>query len=174
MGLRELTQDRHHAAENTDFMQAVIAGIMPLNIWAQYTQDRIIWYSAIEYQAQQQGLLSQLPGIQRTQSLVLDLIDMTGGIMTDQDHTQPLAYHDYIMNLTTADQVMAHLYTWHMGDLYGGQMIKRMISAPCRSLDFDNADQLKQTIRIMLHDGMADEVNGAFDWAIKILNEYKV
>jgi heme oxygenase len=61
-----------------------------------------------------------------------------------------------------------------MGDLYGGQMIKRMISAPCRSLDFADADQLKQTLRTMLHDGMAEEVNGAFDWAIKILNEYKV
>jgi len=76
--------------------------------------------------------------------------------------------------LDSADRVMAHLYTWHMGDLYGGQMIKRMIAAPSRSLDFENVDELKINIRKKLKDSMVDEVNCAFDWAIKILNEYKV
>ena len=68
--------------------------------------------------------------------------------------------------------IMAHVYTWHMGDLFGGQMIKRVVSAPHRALDFDNADLLKTNIRVKLKDTMSTEANCAFEWAIKLLEEY--
>jgi heme oxygenase len=61
-----------------------------------------------------------------------------------------------------------------MGDLFGGQMIKKMISGSHKSLDFDNPDYLKTKIRTKLKDSMAAEANVAFDWAISILNTYHV
>jgi heme oxygenase len=67
---------------------------------------------------------------------------------------------------------MAHLYVWHMGDLYGGQMIKRLIPGSHLALDFENKDQLISAFRSKLDDSMADEANSAFDWAIKLLQEY--
>ena len=51
-------------------------------------------------------------------------------------------------------------------------MIKKLIDAPHRHLDFDNAQELMMTMRSMLSDDMADEANVAFDWAIRILSEY--
>jgi heme oxygenase len=60
-----------------------------------------------------------------------------------------------------------------MGDMFGGQMIKKIIDAPSSHLDFENAAELKTTIRSKLTDDMADEANVAFDWAIKILNHYE-
>ena len=69
---------------------------------------------------------------------------------------------------------MAHMYTWHMGDLHGGQLIKKMVDGTNTALDFDNEDSLKQAIRNKLNDSMADEANIAFTWAIKILNQYKL
>ena len=174
MSLKELTKDRHHIAETTDFMKLVFAGKMPLSVWANYTKNRTIWYSAIEHMAKRYGLLDDLHGIERTELLMLDYMEMTLGIIHPGEMLSAIEYQNYIMNLDSADRVMAHVYTWHMGDLYGGQMIKRMITAPSRSLDFENADQLKVNIRNKLKDTMADEANCAFDWAIKILNEYKV
>ena len=82
-------------------------------------------------------------------------------------------YVNYIISLqNNPDRIMAHLYTWHMGDLFGGQMIKKIISAPHRSLDFENEDLLKSNIRTKLKDTMVDEANVAFEWAIKILQTY--
>jgi heme oxygenase len=59
-----------------------------------------------------------------------------------------------------------------MGDLYGGQMIKKIVPGPHYSLEFVNPEELKTNLRNKLSDDMADEANCAFDWAIKILNEY--
>jgi heme oxygenase len=59
-----------------------------------------------------------------------------------------------------------------MGDMFGGQMIKKLIDAPHRHLEFDNARELMTNMRGMLSDDMADEANVAFDWAIRILSEY--
>jgi len=81
-------------------------------------------------------------------------------------------YAIYLRGLTDPKQILAHLYTWHMGDLFGGQMIKKIVEAPHRHLDFDNARELMTNLRAMLTDDLADEANVAFDWAIKILGEY--
>ena len=81
-------------------------------------------------------------------------------------------YKQYILALP-ADKILAHLYTWHMGDLFGGQMIKRVVKAPHSSLEFIDAPGLISTIRTKLSDDMAPEVRTAFDWAIKILESYE-
>jgi len=59
-----------------------------------------------------------------------------------------------------------------MGDMFGGQMIKKIIEAPHRHLEFENAKDLMFVLRGMLDDSMGDEANRAFDWAIKILETY--
>jgi heme oxygenase len=59
-----------------------------------------------------------------------------------------------------------------MGDMFGGQMIKKLIDAPHTHLEFANVMELVAVMRPMLTDDLADEANVAFDWAIKILNEY--
>ena len=68
---------------------------------------------------------------------------------------------------------MAHLYTWHMGDLFGGQMIKKLVDGPHSSLDFLDPPALIVAMRRKLSDDMAAEANTAFDWAIQILKEYE-
>jgi heme oxygenase len=83
-------------------------------------------------------------------------------------------YVSYIRKLEDPKRILAHLYTWHMGDMFGGQMIKTMIPAPHTHLTFDNAKELMTTLRTMITDDLADEANTAFDWAIKILSEYDV
>jgi hypothetical protein len=59
-----------------------------------------------------------------------------------------------------------------MGDLFGGQMIKKIVNAPSTHLDFENACDLMTSMRSMLSDDMALEANRAFVWAIEILETY--
>ena len=81
-------------------------------------------------------------------------------------------YASYIRSLDDPKRIMAHLYTWHMGDLFGGQMIKKIIDAPHTHLDFENPNDLKMAMRGMLSDDMGEEANVAFDWAIRIMESY--
>jgi heme oxygenase len=171
MSLKELTKDNHARAESTAFMQAVFKGTLPLESWADFTAKKFFIYNAIESVAKSAGLLEGLEGIERGNLLIADYQAMTGSVPVSDPIINE--YVSYIINLyNDPDRIMAHLYTWHMGDLFGGQMIKEIIPAPHRALDFENADQLKNTIRTKLNDAMADEANVAFEWAIRILETY--
>jgi heme oxygenase len=64
---------------------------------------------------------------------------------------------------------MAHLYVRHMGDLYGGQMIKKKVPGSGKFYEFKDPAGLKDLIRSKLDDSMGDEANIAFDHAIKIM-----
>jgi heme oxygenase len=171
MSLKELTSEKHTAAENTKFMKAVFKKSMPKEIWADYTYNKLLVYGAIETKSRAEGLLNDLPDIDRAYRLYQDAKEMTGGDFPK--FRQPaIDYHRYILDLEPG-KVAAHLYVWHMGDLFGGQMIKKMLSdVPHRNLEFKDVDSLKTAIRAKLDDSLGDEANIAFDWAIKIMQTY--
>lgn len=171
MSLKDLTKDLHDQAENTKFMKAVFAKTLPLDLWTDWTYQRSLFYGAIEGAADAVGLLDDLPGIKRSFYLYLDYKEMAG----DQRYQflpSTLEYHKYIIDLyPDENKIMSHLYTWHMGDLFGGQMIKKIIDAPHRHLDFKDPKILMTNLRSKLNDEMALESRIAFQWAIKIMNE---
>jgi heme oxygenase len=59
-----------------------------------------------------------------------------------------------------------------MGDLFGGQMIRKVLPFPHRNLDFNDVTDLKEKVRAKLDDSLGEEANIAFDWAIKIMRDY--
>ena len=59
-----------------------------------------------------------------------------------------------------------------MGDLFGGQMIKKMLPPPHRNLEFKDVEGLKTTLRAKLTDDLGDEAICSFNWAIRIMNEF--
>jgi heme oxygenase len=170
MSLKDLTWAKHQQAEDTPFMKAVFNSKMPETVWADYTYNKMLWYGAIESKARAEGLLDDLPGIERAYFLWQDANEMFEG---NFPRCKQLAreYQLYIFNLEPG-LVLAHLYTWHMGDLFGGQMIKKMLPGPHRNLEFKEADDLKRAIRGKLTDDLGPEANIAFDWAIRIMNSY--
>jgi heme oxygenase len=173
MSLKELTADKHAEAENTLFMKTVFEGKMPLSVWADYTFQKSFWYNVIEKRAESFGLLENLPDIKRSRLIFEDFKEMEHVNQEEYKLSQmALDYCKYIVELDSAEKLLAHLYTWHMGDMFGGQMIKKIVDAPSRHLEFENAGELITTVRSMLTDELADEANTAFDWAIKLLREY--
>ena len=175
MSLKELTADKHAEAETTPFMKAVFAKNMPADVWTDYTYQKRSWYEAIEHRSQEFGLLDNLKGIERAELIMEDFKAMINYDSTVYKLSPTtLDYCKYIRELDSAEKVLAHLYTWHLGDMFGGQMIKKIIDAPHRHLEFENARELMTTVRSMLTDDMAEEANTAFEWAIKILREYDI
>ena len=170
MSLKEITKDKHTEAEHTLFMSAVFKKQMPVEVWADYTYNKMLWYGAIETKARAEGLLDDLKGIDRAYALYQDAKEMTGG-QFPKFRQAAIDYHRYILDLEPG-KVAAHLYVWHMGDLFGGQMIKKVLPPPHINLEFVNVDQLKETIRAKLDDSLGDEAIVAFDWAIKIMHTY--
>ncbi len=170
MSLKELTADKHRAAETTQFMKAVFTNTLPRDHWVDFTYQKTLFYSTIETAATKQGLMTDIEPIRRLALLAQDYKKMNGGVREFKPAV--LEYHNYIQTLTNPTRIMAHLYTWHMGDLFGGQMIKKLVDGPHSSLDFLDPPVLIAAMRRKLSDDMAEEANIAFDWAIQILNEY--
>jgi heme oxygenase len=169
--MKELIAGKHKEAEDTLFMKTVFAGKMTEELWADYTYNKTIWYKAIEDKAKTEGILNNLVGIERFEKLLEDYRLSKKYPNSPNVKESSIQYHYYIMGLET-DKVVAHLYTWYMGDLSGGAMIKRIIKSPNSSLDFDNPEELKKNIMLKINEKHIDEVNIAFDWAIKIMKEY--
>ena len=57
---------------------------------------------------------------------------------------------------------MAIHHVRHMGELSGGQMIKRKIPGEGLFYQFENANELKEKIRAKIDDSMADEAQTCF------------
>lgn len=173
MSLKELTKDSHTAAEETKFMQAVFKKKMPLDVWADFTYQKSLIYNAIEGSAGACGLLGNLPDIRRAFYLYQDYVDMTGMARNHGYRKSTVEYYNYLMSLyPNKEKIIAHLYTWHLGDLHGGQMIKKILPGSHRNLDFENPEELIKNVRLLLDDSMADEANLAFKWAMKMMEEY--
>ena len=63
------------------------------------------------------------------------------------------------------------MYTRHMGDLSGGQMIRKKIPGSGTLYDFEDGPALKELIRERLDDSMADEAKICFDFATQTFQE---
>lgn len=175
MTLKEATAEKHRQAETTPFMKLLFKQQLPADLWADFTYQKSLIYNAIEGIAGACGLLKDLPDIQRAHYLYRDYVGMTGGPLKHPYRLVAIEYYKYLLSIyPDSDRIMAHLYVWHMGDLFGGQMIKRIVPAPHSALTFKDPEILKNNIRSKLKDSMADEANIAFDWAIKLLNDYDV
>lgn len=174
MSLKELTAEKHTEAENTPFMKAVFARTLSKDLWVDWTYQKTLFYGAIENAAGAFGLLNDLPDIQRAYYLWEDFYEMWDK-NTPKPTFRPVVadYYNYILSINQdPNKIMAHLYTWHMGDLFGGQMIKKIVDASHHSLDFQNPQMLKENIRAKINDSMGDEANLAFDWAIRMMRDY--
>ena len=174
MSLKEITKDLHQQAESTNFMRAVFAGNLNPEAWVDFTYQKTLFYGTIEGAAGSCRLLGDLPDIRRAFKFYQDYCAMAGDRPRPKYKQVVIDYHNYLLSINKdPDRIMAHLYAWHMGDLYGGQMIKRVIPGSHIAMDFDNKDLLIQNIRAKLNDDtMGEEARCAFEWSIRILKEY--
>jgi heme oxygenase len=173
MSLKDLTVVKHAEAESTPFMKAVFAKTLPQDLWIDWTYQKWLFYGAIEGAAGANQLLGDLPDLRRTFYLFIDYNEMNTDSKKHQFRPVVIDYYKYLISIAKEpDKIMAHLYTWHMGDMFGGQMIKKIVPGAHRNLEFADPRTLMTNIRAKLDDSMGDEANVAFDWAIRMMRDY--
>ena len=173
MSLKDLTSAKHAEAESTPFMKAVFAKTLPFDLWVDWTYQKWLFYGAIEGAAGANQLLGDLPDLRRAFYLAMDYNEMNGSNPRHEFRPIVVDYYNYLLSISKdPNKIMAHLYTWHMGDMFGGQMIKKIVPGAHRNLEFEDARTLMTNIRAKLDDSMGEEANVAFDWAIRMMRDY--
>jgi len=174
MSLKELTQEKHTEAEQTEFTGVLLSGNITKEQYGKYLYQMMLIYNSLEIAANKVGLLPELPDLRRAPNIYLDLTELLGKDHGCQWVPAAVEYHTYLLGLAELNdrnKIMAHVYVRHMGDLYGGQMIKSKVPGTGRFYEFKDPTGLKSLIRERLDDSMGDEANLAFDYAIKIMRE---
>lgn len=173
MSLKEITKDLHTEAERTIFAKKLIGGDLTPEEYANYLWQMVLVYNGIEVAANSQGMLKNLPDIERTYKIYQDCIELVGTSHQLKWNDTTIAYYQYLLALNYDEQkrhlIKAHLYCRHMGDLFGGQIIKNRVPGSGRFYDFKNPDSLKAAIRAELTDDLGAEARVAFEWAIKLM-----
>jgi heme oxygenase len=177
MSLKEITKDLHHEAETTQFAKMLLSGKISKTDYANYLYQLLLIYNAIEIGNQIEGNFANLPGIQRSYKIYEDFKEIAGANHDYKWLPGTIRYYNYLQNLIRDDQqrpkIKAHLYCRHMGDLFGGQIIRKQVShiSKGKFYDFPNAEKLKESIRAMMTDDLGDEARYAFQCAIDMMKE---
>lgn len=175
MSLKELTKDLHHDAERTAFAKLLLSGKISKEDYANYLYQMVLVYNGIETACASQGMLARLPDVERCYKIYQDFVELAGKNYETSYKWLPetMAYYEYLLKLNmdpdSRHLVKAHMYCRHMGDLFGGQMIKARVPGQGRFYQFNDAENLKSAIRAELTDDLGDEARVAFEWAIKIM-----
>ena len=173
MSLKELTYEHHRNAERQKFVKTLMGGNIPPKVYAEFLYNQYVAYNILEVCAMAEGVLNDLPDIRRAPKILEDFQELWG---KDAEPPKPKPsiqkYVDHIMSIKEdPEKLMAHIYTRHMGDLSGGQMIKKRIPGEGRLYMFTDPDSLKTAIRSKLNDNMADEAKICFEYATELFKE---
>jgi heme oxygenase len=172
MSLKDITKDLHADAERTVFAKKLVTGTFTTEEYANYLWQMVLVYNGIETAANSQGMLKNLPDIERAHKIYQDCIELVGPNHNLKWLPVTIEYYQYLLELNYSErknQIKAHLYCRHMGDLFGGQIIAKKCPGAGRFYQFKDAENLKMAIRAELTDDLGDEARVAFDWAIKLM-----
>jgi heme oxygenase len=133
--LREGTKKSHSMAESTGFIACFLKGTVEKNSYRKLVSNLYFVYTAMEeemHKHQQHPVLSKLffPELDRKHSLESDLSYYFGPNWKDQvvPSAATKEYVARIHQIAAADPelLVAHLYTRYIGDLSGGQILKKI------------------------------------------------
>ncbi len=133
--LKEGTKKSHSAAENTSFIKCFLKGVVNKNAYRQLVANFYFVYSALEQELtrhREHAVLGKLyfPQLWRKQSLEQDLAYYFGKDWSKVIAPTP-ACEQYVARIREISQqrpelLVAHAYTRYMGDLSGGQILKKI------------------------------------------------
>jgi hypothetical protein len=142
-----------------------MSGMVTEECYGNYLFNLLPCYSIIERKADYFGLLDGIEGIVRANRILQDMDDLK---FTPTFLGETTNYMEHLDSLCTPNHILSHLYVRHFGDLFGGQMIKKLVPSKGRMYEFENRSELIEKARAKLHEGLSDEANLAFDYAVEI------
>ncbi len=157
--LREGTKKAHTMAENTGFVSCFLKGVVDRETYRKLVADLYFVYSEMEDQVTRlfnegHPVISRIgyPELNRREKLKEDLLFYFGIDWSDQILPTPSAqaYVNRIKRIAvdSPELLVAHHYTRYIGDLSGGQILRRIAQkamnlADCEGLNFYEFDLIK-------------------------------
>jgi heme oxygenase len=173
--LKELTHEQHKNAERSLFVKKLLKKeITPYQYYI-YLSNQFLMYTTLESCASTIGILKGIEEIKRGNAISKDLQELE----KDYGFTIPVhlkstgEYMKYIYSISEdSEKLLAHIYVRHMGDLSGGQIIKRFVPGSGQHYQFnEDVTELKEKVRAKLHDGIADEAKVCFNMIKTFMEE---
>jgi heme oxygenase len=182
--LREYTNAKHRAVEEHPFVQMMMNGELSKEQHAMFLQQMYYVYREIEYFGELTGFFHDMRSIKRSESIKQDILELGYNVLQiDELFPSTKAYREHIMKLyydKRGDQILAHVYVRHMGDLYGGKLIARKVPGSGKAYQFDDRPALIKILNSKLSMDILDEALLAFDMSeamfedmLKKVNETK-
>lgn len=166
--LRELTKEIHKKVESAPFVQRMIAGKLSNEEYHAYLIGQFHMYIALE--RADLKLHQDFYDILRYDNIIEDIeffeneLKLNKKIVSENLTTvvalkSVQAYLNHIQNIKHDQaKLLAHFYVRHMGDLSGGQILKKRVPGIGRMYEFNrNVQELKEELRSKLSDDMLDE-----------------
>jgi heme oxygenase (biliverdin-producing, ferredoxin) len=198
--LREGTKKSHTAAENVGFVKCFLKGVVEKNSYRKLVANLYFVYSVMEEEMEkhrEHPVLSQVyfPELNRKQSLEKDLYYYYGANWRSQVQLSPAgeAYVERIREISNANPelLVAQLYTRYLGDLSGGQVLKKIAQTAMNLSDGQGTNfyefqdipdekAFKTKYRQRLNDlpvdqatavAIVDEANAAFGMNMKLFQD---
>ena len=171
MALRDAIKQIHDRAEHHPLAQSMINGHVTVEAYADLLANLIVVYGELESKARSTRCITEdkLAALPRFQAMVEDLneLEVEHNFKTHVDVDLLTEYGDSIWKLTQKG-TMAHLYVHHMGDMFGGQMLRDKLPGKCRRYDFEGRENLIKEIRMNLTEDMAEEAIAAFEFVLRL------
>jgi heme oxygenase len=161
--LRELTQASHDAIEELPLNKSIFDGSITEKQWTLLLHQKYHLYKYIESRI-------ELPeNLRREERLFEDCNKLPRVLLG--------ATHKYLEHLQSLDDaaIWGHLYVHYMGELFGGQMLKKMVPYENKShMDFESRKELVDYMRAELagrEEELADEANLGFKLSMDLYDE---
>uniref|UniRef100_A0A8C3VVZ7 Heme oxygenase 1 n=1 Tax=Catagonus wagneri TaxID=51154 RepID=A0A8C3VVZ7_9CETA len=200
--LKEGTKEAHDRAENTQFVKDFLKGNIRKELFKLATAALYFTYSALEEEMDRNrdhpafAPLYFPVELHRREALIKDLEYFYGEDWEEQAQcskaTRKYVERIHYVGQNEPELLVAHAYTRYMGDLSGGQVLKkvaqRALKLPSTGEgtqfylfeNVDNAQQFKQFYRARMNaldlnlktkEKIVEEANKAFEYNMQVFNE---
>ena len=174
MSLKNLTIEQHRNAERQSFASLLMSGTIPKEVYLKYLVNQHACYSALE------NLTTfQLPDVRlkRTDKIKEDIEELQNDLQIEDSKLKSMLtkstneYIKYVKKIHSKEGFFAHVYVRYLGDLRGGQMISKKVPGKGKYYQFENNQELSNSIYRVINDEMAEEAKIVFDFATKLFIE---
>ena len=182
--ITELTWEYHKNAERQAFVSQLLSGTIDEKLYATYLYNQLKCYSKLEQYALESSLFLDTRNLPRAEHIFYDYRALWGDIGTPPVETE--STKAYVKHLDTIrgenEKLYAHIYVRHLGDLSGGQMIKKKTPGPNRYYIFkhNEAKEYKRIVKERIESylnvyeiNVLPEAIFCFESATKLFKEMK-
>ena len=170
--LKDATWDKHRQIEKLPLIQTMFEGKFTDVMYADYLFELKYIYKKIEDLSNKYNITEGMPDLDRYESICEDIKELS--INFDRDLMPSTV--EYLAHLDKLSEenpklLMAHVYVRHMGDLYGGKLMARVVPGAGKMYQFTDRAGLIKAFNDKLTNDLADEANLGFDHFMKIFTE---